>query len=546
MKNDLKQIRFEADVLCVGGGIAGLMAAISASEAGARVIVVEKANTLHSGSGGTGNDHFRCYIPDFHGADIESIVEEVKNSQAGNGRTTGAVRLWMQKSFDIVNLWDSWGIPMKYKGSWEFAGHAFPGHPFTALKYSGQQQKPILTRVARQKGVEIINRTTVFDLIHQNGFVTGAFALDAQQSRILEFSAKSVILSTGGCVRLYPAITPGWNFNRANCPASTGDGRAMAYRAGAELVNIELPQRWAGPSYFARCGKATWVGVIRDPQGNPVGPFVNKPDRKYGDAIADVYHSLFADYNKQNKGPLYMDCRSATDEDIRYMTYFLAQEGNVALLNHLREEGIDLQKNAIEFDTYEQTTAGGIRYNEKGETSIKGLFAAGDEYFGGISAAAVFGWLTGVAAAQYAKQSGGSNISAHEVPPVLSRMLTRENGISWQEANTALQQVMHDFAGAVRSGTMLEAGRSHLRRIRSKAMNNLTAPNTHDLMRSLEILNLFEIGELVFTAALERKETRGAFVRSDFPYSNPSLNGQSLICRKVNGELMTEWRTTRG
>jgi succinate dehydrogenase/fumarate reductase flavoprotein subunit len=116
MKNDLKQIRFEADVLCVGGGIAGLMAAISASESGARVMVAEKANTLHSGSGGTGNDHFRCYIPDFHGADIEPIVEEVKNSQAGNGRTTSAVRLWMQKSFDIVNLWDSWGIPMKYKG----------------------------------------------------------------------------------------------------------------------------------------------------------------------------------------------------------------------------------------------------------------------------------------------------------------------------------------------------------------------------------------------------------------------------------------------
>jgi succinate dehydrogenase/fumarate reductase flavoprotein subunit len=546
MKNDLKQIRYEADVLCIGGGIAGLMAAISAAESGARVIVAEKANTLHSGSGGTGNDHFRCYIPAFHGTDIEPLVEEVKNSQAGNGRTTNAVRLWMQKSFDIVKLWDSWGIPMKYNGSWEFAGHAFPGHPFTALKYSGQQQKPILTRVARQKGVEIINRAVVFDLIHQDGCVTGAIGLDAQQSRILEFSARSVILSTGGCVRLYPAITPGWNFNRANCPASTGDGRAMAYRAGAELVNIELPQRWAGPSYFARCGKATWVGVIRDPQGNAVGPFVDKPDRKYGDAIADVYHSLFEDYNKQNKGPIYMDCRGASDEDIHYMTYFLAQEGNVALLNHLKEDGIDLQKNAIMFDTYEQTTAGGIRYNEKGETSIKGLYAAGDEYFGGISAAAVFGWLAGVSAAQYAKQLSGSDITGHKVPDQLMQMLNREDGINWQEANAALQQVMQDFAGGVRSETMLEAGLSHLRRIKSKALKTLAAHNTHELMRSLEVLNLFDIGELVFVAARERKETRGAFIRSDFPYSNPVLSGKSLICKQVNGELVTEWRTTKG
>ena len=241
-----------------------------------------------------------------------------------------------------------------------------------------------------------------------------------------------------------------------------------------------------------------------------------------------------------------MDCRGASEEDIHYMTYFLAQEGNVALLNHLKEEGIDLQKNAIMFDTYEQTTAVGIRSNEKGETSIKGLYAAGDEYFGGISAAAVFGWLAGVSAAQYAKQLSGSDITGHKVPDQLTQMLNREDGISWQEANAALQQVMQDFAGGVRSETMLEAGLSHLRRIKSKALNTLAAHNTHDLMRSLEVLNLFDIGELVFVAARERKETRGAFIRSDFPYYNPVLSGKSLICKQVNGELVTEWRTTKG
>lgn len=543
----MNKIQYETDVLCVGGGIAGLMAAISAAESGARVLVAEKANTTHSGCGGTGNDHFRCYIPEFHGTDINPIVEEVKNSQAGNGRTTNAVRLWMQKSFDIVKLWDSWGIPMKYKGAWEFAGHAFPGHPFTALKYSGLQQKPVLTSIARQKGVQIVNRAAVFDLLHQNDRITGAVGLDVRENNLLSFSAKSVILATGPCVRLYPAITPGWNFNRANCPASTGDGRAMAYRAGAELINIELPQRWAGTSYFARCGKATWVGVIRDPQGNPVGPFVNKPDRKYGDAIADVYHSLFADYSKQNKGPLYMDCRGASDEDISYMTYFLAQEGNVALLNYLKEEGIDLQKNAIKFDTYEQTTAGGIRYNENGETSVEGLYATGDEYFGGISAAAVFGWLTGEKAAQYAKQTGNTHVSGAEgTPDKLTPILNRENGITWQEANTALQQVMQDYAGGVRSETVLEAGLNLLLRLKSKSLNSLSARNPHDLMRCLEVLNLFDIGELVFVAARERKETRGAFIRADFPYSNPVLTGQSLICKQIKGEPVTEWRTTKG
>jgi flavin-dependent dehydrogenase len=72
-----------ADVLCVGGGIAGLMAAIRAAETGAKVILAEKGNTLRSGSGATGNDHFRAYIPDFHGPDMEAVVEEVFHSQAG-------------------------------------------------------------------------------------------------------------------------------------------------------------------------------------------------------------------------------------------------------------------------------------------------------------------------------------------------------------------------------------------------------------------------------------------------------------------------------
>ena len=76
----------EADVLCVGGGIAGLMAAIRASEAGAKVVVADKANTSRSGSAGVGNDHFRCYIPEIHGADIEPIIEGISHSPAGGMR----------------------------------------------------------------------------------------------------------------------------------------------------------------------------------------------------------------------------------------------------------------------------------------------------------------------------------------------------------------------------------------------------------------------------------------------------------------------------
>lgn len=117
----------EADVLCVGGGIAGLMAAIRAAESGVRVVVAEKGDTEFSGAGRAGNDHFWAYIPEVHGPDMGYFIKESLLTQLGAGcaaLSQEIINTWMAKSFDMVKLWDSWGIPMKYQGNWEFAGHS--------------------------------------------------------------------------------------------------------------------------------------------------------------------------------------------------------------------------------------------------------------------------------------------------------------------------------------------------------------------------------------------------------------------------------------
>ncbi len=465
----MKQKMIKTDVLVVGGGIAGLMAAIRAKESGAKVVLVDKANTLRSGSAGTGCDHFRAYIPEFHGPDMEPVVEEVFHSQAGWTRTKEFVRTWMERSFEIVKLWDSWGIPMKYKGKWEFAGHAVPGGIFSTLKYAGQNLKPILTREARKRGVEIVNRVMLLDLLRDGGIV-GAVGVDTRADNFFTFLAKGVVLGTGGCVRLYSSPTPGWMFNRADSPHTTGDGRAMAYRAGAELINMEIPARWAGPKYYARCGKGTWVGVLKDPQDRPVGPFVTKPDRKYGDAISDAYKSLFEDYSRSGKGPVYMDCRDITPEDYRYMMYWMSHEGNTGVMRHIREEGADIRKHPIEFMTYEMTTRGGIYYNHRAETSLKGLYAAGDEYFGGASCAATFGWIAGENVAGYVKEveapTAGQVKNVDRVKALLEEIRGRETGETWQEVNIALNQTMVDYAGPIRYENMLKAGADHLKRLK--------------------------------------------------------------------------------
>lgn len=535
----------ETDVLCVGGGIAGTMAAIRARDSGARVVLVDKANTLRSGSAGTGCDHFRCYIPEFHGPDMDPVVEEVAHSQAGWTRSREFVRTWMERSFEIVKAWESWGLPMKYKGKWEFAGHAVPGRPFTALKYGGQNLKPTLTREARKRGVQIVNRVMVYDLLRDGG-VIGAVGVGTREEEIVTILAKSVVLGTGGCVRLYPGPTPGWMFNRADSPHTTGDGRAMAYRAGAELVNMEIPMRWAGPKYYARCGKATWVGVFRDPQDTPVGPFITKPDRKFGDAISDTYKNVFEDFTRSGKGPVYMDCRGMTAEDHRYMMHWMRHEGNMGLLGHMKEEGIDIRKNPIEFMTYEMTTRGGISYNHRAETSLRGLYAAGDEYFGGASPAATFGWIAGENAALHAQKTDPPRMERAKglarTKELFESIRNREFGDTWQELNVAVNQTMYDYAGAMRYGTLLEAGARHLRRLKKKASANLVARNQHELMHCLEVLNLLDLGGVIFEAVRARAETREKYSRLDFPFANPLLDGKILVCRKKGEQPLLEWR----
>jgi succinate dehydrogenase/fumarate reductase flavoprotein subunit len=313
---------------------------------------------------------------------------------------------------------------------------------------------------------------------------------------------------------------------------------------------MEMPRRWAGPKYFARCGKGTWIGVIRDSADKPVGPYVNKPDRRYGDVIGDQYASLFEEWMRDGRGPVYMDCRGISEEDYAYMMWGLTNEGNTATINHLNEEGIDIRKNPVEFMTYELSTRGGILFNEKGETSLKGLYAAGDEYFGGVGGAAIVGWFAGDNAARYAGDlkhpvTDGLAEQIEEKKALLDKIRNRETGATWQEISTALTQVMHDYAGLVRSESLLRAGLSHLLRLKKKAYEEIIAGNQHELMHCLEVLNSFDVGELVFVSSLERKETREDYLRADYPFKNRQYDNKVVICRKVNGQPHTEWREMR-
>jgi succinate dehydrogenase/fumarate reductase flavoprotein subunit len=554
MMIDMDREPVQVDVLVAGGGIAGLMAAINAGHMGANVIVAEKANTKRSGCGATGNDHFQCYIPEVHGDDMGPIMKEYLNSQVGGFSDLSLAGTFLTHSFDRVKDWNRWGISMKPKGHWDFSGHAFPGRPRIWLKYAGHNQKEVLTKEAKKRGVHIQNHLSITELITEEGEVVGAVGISTRDEKptLKIFQTKSVILTTGCGSRLYPSVTPGWMFNTANCPACTGSGQAMAYRAGATLVNMEFPNRHAGPKYFARCGKATWIGLYKDPHGKTVGPFVSKATKELGDITGDVWSSVFTDKFRSGEGPIYIDCSTTSQDDFEYMMWGLVEEGNTGMLDYMEGEGIDVRRRKVEFMQYEPFLVGrGIEIDTKAETCLKGLYAAGDpvgNFRADCAGAATFGWIAGESAARRA-QNGKHFKSVESMDLIENRhkfysaLMDRKTGPSWKEANLALQQIMNDYAGVnVRSDSLLKAGLKYMGDLEKRVFETMTADDSHTLMRGLETIDLIECGKIIFFAALERMETRGLHKRSDFPFTNPLLQDKFLTIRQEEGDVQKVWR----
>ena len=541
---------YETDFLCIGGGIAGLMASINAADHGMRCIVMDKGDARRSGSSGLGNDHFICYIPEVHG-DYETFIHDVMKLQNGARlRQMGAdwAKSFFYKTSEIVKMWDAWGIPMKHDGRYYFAGHALPGRTHAFLKYHGVDQKIVLVREARKRGVEIHNRRMGYDLLtDEDGAVAGAVAVDTREDVLHVYRAKAVLLGTGLANGVFP-------FNRLGSigmnPAPiclTGDGRMMAYRAGAELCNLEMPHLHAGVKFFSRSGQATWEGVLRDPRGNPVGPCFTEPNPLCGDITMEVDKSIIERFNKEGKGPVFMDMTGLTREQLELMEHWLTQEGNCTLLRHLRQEGVDLIDTAVEFATYPMSMppAAGIAFNEHSETCVPGLYAAGDEGYGGIAGAAVTGWWAADAAAEYTNKRSFRDCCEDRVE-LLARRLedfrARKHAAHWTEARYALQNIAHDYCGESRTAEALELGLTHLRRVRARAEQTLGAANPHELAYCLGVLNLYELAELMFLMAEDRKESRALHKRQDYPLPNLTLDGLRHYIRREGTATVMSWR----
>jgi len=556
MGNKIPEETVKTDVLILGGGIAGLMAAINAKETAPelRVIVVDKANTKRSGSAGMGNDHTTLYLPD-KGFGDKSIEKQL----AGFGRTppykdAKIQRLVLENSYDTVKRWDRWGIPMTYKGQYWDGGHQKPMNPDMkgTFCYNGQDQKLVLTQQAVNRGVEIMNRINATDCLVHDGRVIGAIGFSARDPvKAYIFHAKSVLLATGYLTRLWPHVVTGWLFAVDMSPNTTGCGRAMAYRAGAELTNMALHRRRKGMKYFINAGQGSWIGIKRDGYDRPVTPWKTTID-KYSDTWED-----FPSKRKEGTGPVWVDCRGASDELITDMRHWTTMEANEAFWDYMDKEGIDIKEHPIEFTDFALLADhGGTVISDKCETTIPGLFAVqGGNVLITMGAASNLGWVAGEAMAKYAKDATPSRLNdlRHQIEQKIKQaenILNRETGAEWMEANIAVQCVMRDYCGEVRSEPLLDTGLMHLNRVINKTHETMKADNAHELMRCYEVLNLLDLGKLVLSCALERKETRGGHrqgiagsTRADYPDPDPHMD-KYLIVKQSDTTPVYDWEET--
>ena len=415
----------------------------------------------------------------------------------------------------------------------------------------------------KKHGVQVLNHHPVVELAKVGGRIAGALALDIStpEPGFVLVKSPNVIVSTGLTHRLYTnAATPSRMFNTSHCPNCAG-GQALGWRAGAKMVNMELPYTHAGIKYFQRAGKATWIGVYRYPDGRPLGPFVTRPDAEYGDVTADIWNTAFSDVMHNGSGPAYLDCSECTPDMLAYMRQAMFDEGLSALIHYMDDKGIEPGRHAVECMRYEPTLHGrGLDVDRDGRTSVPGLYAAGDLVGNagcGLGLAAWLGWRAGRAAAGDIPAVSGSPSGPTEnlasVPSVrtkmeqLSAFAEREGGPDWQEANSALNQIMDDYAPAgpykVRSESLLRAGLAYLAQLRAETLATLHTSCSHTLMRAAEVLDLFDCAEAVFHAALERRETRAAHRRSDYTFTNPLLADRMLdVFLAEDGKVATAWR----
>jgi adenylylsulfate reductase subunit A len=524
--------RIDTDVLVVGGGVAGSMAAIPALEAGLKVVICEKGKVLdHCGSIGCGVDHYLTVMdtgpawdsPEFLMRHVPELTDYIVD-MAVAGRV-------IQEMPRIFRRIESFGVNFRDRKTGDYYRLRSFGLPGTYhINFDGTDFKKHIGERVRKGKATVLMRTMVVQLLVEDNRAYGAIAFDFRTGEWHVIRARAVVLAAGDVNRL-SLNASGLAFDSWHFPYNTGDAQAMGYRAGALLANMESVEATLTPKGFSCQGLNALVSLGAYFVNKRGERFMFKYDKKGENARRAVLADAAINEYLLGNGPVYLDCRHLPPEMLDRMEYTL-QVDRYTLPAFYRQKGVNFREELVEIAVSELSIrrsgvyfrGSGLAVDTNAETSVEGLFAAGDcaTVSGGISGAAVLGHIAGEGAVQRVRAMSGALPAAGEAVEAVraesDAHLDRPGGVPWRQFEDETRRTVTDHAGVRRTDRGLRLAIRTLQAL-ARREPELKADDLHGLMRVHEAKNIRMNAEIMATASLARTETRtgSAHWRLDYP-----------------------------
>jgi len=508
------------DILVIGSGIAGMMAAIEAKELGSNIAIVTKkspmANNSFMAKGG-----INAALNNMEDGDsIEHHIQDTLKGGMGIADEE-AVRIFCEQAPQVVReLHRRFKVPFNTLPNGKLAQRPFGGTKFKRTVYAADATGPAimkaLSKALKDLGIDVIKNHMALNLLVNDGKIAGVTFLDEKTNELRVIQAKAVIVATGGYAGLYKGYT-------TNVNDATGDGVAMGLRAGLEGMDMEFIQ-------FHPTGLEGSNYLISEAARGEGGKLINSDGKEFVDELNTRDFVTRAIVKQLQKGKkVYLDLTDVDEEII-----------NTKLINLKKRvkslKGIDIAKEPIPINPLAHYTMGGIKTDTYCFTDIEGLFYAGEAGNNGVNGAnrlggnslsegAVFGKIAGYQAVKYShRQKTFTDIPEDQVEKDKETLnWLNSTKIDAKDLKHKLGDLLFNKVGIIRNGYQLKKAIETL----SDMKNNLESENDSSIQEKIELLNGIDIAKAIAKAALDREESRGAHFRLDYPESDHAFLGHT-------------------
>ena len=520
-----------SDVLIIGSGGAGSRAAIEVDDAGLKPLIVSKGLSFRSGCTGMAEGGYNAV---FKTVDKDDSIEAHMHDTLKGGSYLNdekLVEILVNESPKRLIDLENYGALFDRQESGEIDQRPFGGQSFRRTCYQGDRTGAELLNALKEeiirRDIECIEEVMITSLVCEGTQVIGACGFDLKDSSLIYFQAKSTILASGGAGQLYPVTS--------NTFQKNGDGYAIAFRAGANLIDMEQIQFHPTGMVKPKTKRGILVTEAVRAEG---GILLNKDGERFmskyapekmelatRDVVArSIYHEIIEGKGTDDGG-VYLDISHLDDDYI--------DEKLETMVLQFENVGVDIKHEPIEVAPTAHHFMGGLKINTDASTSLENLFGAG-EVCGGVHGAnrlggnaladtQVFGKIAGESASKAAKQT---DLKTNEemVEKEASRIegIIKKGTIKPQEFKNRIKKLMWEKVAIVRDEKTLNEALGELLEMQ-KELDSLDVSekkqyNT-ELVTALEVINMVEICILTVKSAILRRESRGAHFRSDFPES---------------------------